>query len=174
MFPVASRQRCRTHFMHSLLANVPRSSQNAAATLVRSIFVQGDSGSVEGGRGGAVGGGRHRQRRHPPPILVVHRGAIATPRCAVKAVLGKRRWRPAVARLRNHWMIEVTVTSMAPSPAGSHPHREKFLSVRVRSWRVSSPGAPGPAGKSMVSSLCPRIAPAEVKSVVKDRRMSSN
>ena len=47
VFPGASWQRCRTHFMRNLLTRVPKSSQNAVATLVRSIFAQGDRQSVE-------------------------------------------------------------------------------------------------------------------------------
>jgi putative transposase len=47
VFPGASWQRCRTHLMRNLLARVPKSSQNVVATLVRSIFAQGDKQSVE-------------------------------------------------------------------------------------------------------------------------------
>ena len=44
--PGASWQRCRTHFMRNLLTRVPKSSQSMVATLVRSIFAQGDESSV--------------------------------------------------------------------------------------------------------------------------------
>lgn len=47
VFPGASWQRCRTHFMRNLLTRVPKSSQNVVATLVRSIFAQGDKQSVD-------------------------------------------------------------------------------------------------------------------------------
>ncbi len=47
VFPGASWQRCRTHFMRNLLTRVAKSSQTAVATLVRSIFAQGDKQSVE-------------------------------------------------------------------------------------------------------------------------------
>jgi len=36
-------QRCRTHFMRNLLTRVPRSAQDAVATIVRSIFAQPDA-----------------------------------------------------------------------------------------------------------------------------------
>jgi len=47
VFPGASWQRCRAHFMRNLLSRVPKASQNVVATLVRSIFAQGDAPSVE-------------------------------------------------------------------------------------------------------------------------------
>lgn len=47
VFPGASWQRCRTHFMRNLLTRVPKASQNAVATLVRSVFAQGDKQSVD-------------------------------------------------------------------------------------------------------------------------------
>ncbi len=47
VFPGASWQRCRTHFMRNLLARVPKASQTAVATLVRSIFAQSDKQAVE-------------------------------------------------------------------------------------------------------------------------------
>jgi len=42
----ASWQRCRTHFMRNLLTRVPKSSQDMAAALVRSIFAQPDRAAV--------------------------------------------------------------------------------------------------------------------------------
>jgi transposase-like protein len=42
----ASWQRCRTHFMRNLLSRVPKSSQRAVATTVRSIFDQPDARTV--------------------------------------------------------------------------------------------------------------------------------
>jgi putative transposase len=42
----ASWQRCRTHFMRSLLTRVPRSAHRPAATLVRTIFDQADADTV--------------------------------------------------------------------------------------------------------------------------------
>jgi len=47
VFSGASWQRCRTHFMRNLLARVPKASQSAVATLVRSVFAQGDRQTVE-------------------------------------------------------------------------------------------------------------------------------
>jgi len=44
--PGCSWQRCRTHFMHNLLAKVPKSAQGLVATLVRSIFAQPTSKEV--------------------------------------------------------------------------------------------------------------------------------
>ena len=44
--PGASWQRCRTHFMTNLLTKVPKTAQDAVATLVRSIFAQPDRDSV--------------------------------------------------------------------------------------------------------------------------------
>lgn len=46
VFPGASWQRCRTHFMRNLLGRVPRGQQDAVATLVRSVFMQPDAGAV--------------------------------------------------------------------------------------------------------------------------------
>jgi transposase-like protein len=40
VFPGASWQRCRTHFMRNLLTRVPKSQQAMVASLVRSIFAQ--------------------------------------------------------------------------------------------------------------------------------------
>lgn len=44
--PGSSWQRCRTHFMVNLLAKVPKGSQQAVATLVRSIYAQPDADST--------------------------------------------------------------------------------------------------------------------------------
>ena len=44
--PGSSWQRCRTHFMVNLLAKVPKATQQAVATLVRSIFAQPDADST--------------------------------------------------------------------------------------------------------------------------------
>jgi len=44
--PGASWQRCRTHFMRNLLCRVPKATQPAVATLVRSIFAQPDAEQV--------------------------------------------------------------------------------------------------------------------------------
>jgi putative transposase len=44
--PGAAWQRCRTHFMRNLLTRVPKSAQSFVATMVRSIFAQPDSESV--------------------------------------------------------------------------------------------------------------------------------
>ena len=46
VFPGASWQRCRTHFMRNLQTRVPKSAQNMVATLVRSIFAQPSSEEV--------------------------------------------------------------------------------------------------------------------------------
>lgn len=47
VFSGASWQRCRTHFMRNLLGRVPKASQSAVATLVRSIFARGEKQAVE-------------------------------------------------------------------------------------------------------------------------------
>jgi len=44
--PGASWQRCRTHFLKNLLSQVPKSLQQAVATLVRTIFDQPDAAAV--------------------------------------------------------------------------------------------------------------------------------
>ncbi len=44
--PGSSWQRCRTHFMVNLLAKVPKTAQQAVATLVRSIYAQPDAAST--------------------------------------------------------------------------------------------------------------------------------
>ncbi len=46
VYPGASWQRCRTHFMRNLLTRVPKSSQDMVATLVRSVFMQPDAQAV--------------------------------------------------------------------------------------------------------------------------------
>ena len=46
VFPGASWQRCRTHFMRNLLTRVPKSSQDMVATLARSVFMQPDAEAV--------------------------------------------------------------------------------------------------------------------------------
>jgi len=43
----AAWQRCRTHFMRNLLTRVPKSAQDAVATLVRSVFNQSSRQQVE-------------------------------------------------------------------------------------------------------------------------------
>jgi putative transposase len=45
--PGASWQRCRTHFMRNLLTRVPKQTQPAVATLVRSIYAQPDHDQVD-------------------------------------------------------------------------------------------------------------------------------
>lgn len=47
VFPGSSWQRCRTHFMRNVLTQVPKAAQDAVATLVRSIFAQGDAEAVQ-------------------------------------------------------------------------------------------------------------------------------
>src|SRR5262249_59498496 len=44
--PGAAWQRCRTHFMHNLLTQVPKSVQSFVATMVRTIFAQPDAATV--------------------------------------------------------------------------------------------------------------------------------
>ncbi len=44
--PGASWQRCRTHFMRTLLTRVPKSAQSFVATMVRTIFAQPDAATV--------------------------------------------------------------------------------------------------------------------------------
>jgi putative transposase len=46
VLPGACWQRCRTHFMRTLLCRVPKSAQGLVATLVRTIFAQPDAGST--------------------------------------------------------------------------------------------------------------------------------
>jgi putative transposase len=46
VLPDASWQRCRTHFIRNLLCRVPKSAQELAATLVRSIFAQPDANAA--------------------------------------------------------------------------------------------------------------------------------
>jgi putative transposase len=46
VLPGASWQRCRTHFMRNVLTQIPKTSQDMVATLVRSIFAQPDRSSV--------------------------------------------------------------------------------------------------------------------------------
>lgn len=47
VFPGASWQRCRTHFMKNLLSKVPKKAQPAIGTMVRSIFSQTEAGQVK-------------------------------------------------------------------------------------------------------------------------------
>ncbi len=47
VFPGATWQRCRTHFMRNLLTRVPKASQDMVATLTRSIFSQPDAKTVQ-------------------------------------------------------------------------------------------------------------------------------
>ena len=54
VFPGASWQRCRTHFMRNLLTKVPKSAQQLVATLVRSIFAQPDAQAVMAQHGRVV------------------------------------------------------------------------------------------------------------------------
>lgn len=46
VFPEASWQRCRVHFMRNLLSVVPRSAQETVAAIVRTVFGQADHGSA--------------------------------------------------------------------------------------------------------------------------------
>jgi transposase-like protein len=46
VFPEASWQRCRVHFMRNILSTVTRSAQEAVAALVRTIFAQPDHASA--------------------------------------------------------------------------------------------------------------------------------
>ena len=46
VFPEASWQRCRVHFMRNLLSTVTRAAQEAVAALVRTIFAQPDHASA--------------------------------------------------------------------------------------------------------------------------------
>jgi putative transposase len=47
VLPGSSWQRCRTHFMRNVLTQVPKSAQDAVATLIRSIFAQTERVDVE-------------------------------------------------------------------------------------------------------------------------------
>jgi transposase-like protein len=47
VLPGAGWQRCRTHFMRNLLTRVPKAAQDLVATLVRSVFAQGDADGVK-------------------------------------------------------------------------------------------------------------------------------
>lgn len=47
VFPGASWQRCRTHFMRNVLTRVRKSEQDMVATLIRSIFMQPDASAVQ-------------------------------------------------------------------------------------------------------------------------------
>lgn len=47
VLPGSSWQRCRAHFVLNLLARVPKSTQAAVATMVRSVFAQPDAASVQ-------------------------------------------------------------------------------------------------------------------------------
>src|ERR1035437_223171 len=47
VFPGASWQRCRVHFMRNVLVKVPRNHQQMAAAMIRTIFAQPDAAHVE-------------------------------------------------------------------------------------------------------------------------------
>jgi transposase-like protein len=46
VFPEATWQRCRVHFMRNLLSVVPKSAQETVAAIVRTVFAQADHGSA--------------------------------------------------------------------------------------------------------------------------------
>ncbi len=54
VFPGASWQRCRTHFMRNLLTRVPKRAQEPVAALVRSIFAQADAAETRAQHGRVV------------------------------------------------------------------------------------------------------------------------
>jgi putative transposase len=47
VFPGASGQRCRVHFMRNVLVKVPRNHQQMVAAMIRTVFAQPDAGHVE-------------------------------------------------------------------------------------------------------------------------------